>query len=139
MGTNLMRGQQLLAGLESLPPSIRRLLQRIKKHPSKASDTYYFRSFAQYFDDAARSMGEIRRVLKPGCCGVVVVQSSYYKNIPIPLGDLYFALANDLGLVSKIVLRVPVRRVLATINSRAARHEPDRHYTEDVLAFQRAA
>jgi len=133
-----MRGGSV-AEIGNFPLPVRQLLQRIRRHPSKASDTYYYRSFVQYFDDAARSLDEILRVLKTGGHGVLVVQSSYYKDIPIPLGELYEALAENAGLVSKIVHRNPVRRVLAMINSRAVRHEPQRHYTEDVVCLYRAA
>jgi ubiquinone/menaquinone biosynthesis C-methylase UbiE len=108
-------------------------------HPSKASDTYYLRHFAQYFDDARRALLEIRRVMKPGAFAVVVVQSSYYKNIHVRLGDLYAAVGESVGLRAGVVLKVPVRRVLASINPRATLHAPDRHYTEDVVALERVA
>jgi hypothetical protein len=138
MGTNLMRPEAHF-DVERQPHDVRQLLERIRRHPSKASDTYYYKHFAQYFDDARLSLAEIRRVLKPRSTAVVVVQSSYYKDLPVRLGDLYSALGESLGLRSRLVLRVPVRRVLATINPRATHHEPDRQYTEDVVALHRVA
>lgn len=137
MGTNLMRANQ--PNIESAPSSVRLLLKLIKDHPSKASDTYYHRHYAQYFDDAWLSISEIRRVLKPQATALLVVQSSYYKDVPVPLGDLYAALGEALGFSSGVVLRVPVRRVLACINPRARHHETERHYSEDVVALQRVA
>lgn len=137
MGTNLMRSAA--PNPTTQPPAVQKLLNRIKKHPSKASDTYYYKHFAQYFDDARRSVAEIGRVLKPGATALLVVQSSYYKDIPVPLGDLYAALGDELRLQAQVVLRVPVRRVLATINPRAMHHEAERRYSEDVVALQRAA
>jgi DNA modification methylase len=138
MGTNLMRKDHPI-DVDSQPASVRQLLQRIQSHPSKASDTYYYRSFAQYFDDALRSLREIRRVLKSDAPALLVVQSSYYKNIPIALGDLYAALGATVGMRSRVVHHAQVRRVLATINSRATTHERNRRYTEDVVALQRGA
>jgi SAM-dependent methyltransferase len=138
MGTNLMRtrGEPIL---EILPDCVRGLLQRIREHPSKASGTYYHRSFTQYFEDSMLALKELHRVLKPGSCGVLVVQSSYYKEIYLPLGEIYCAMAEGQGLRAKIVYRAPVRRVLATINSRANKHAPHRRYAEDVVAVQRSA
>jgi hypothetical protein len=137
MGTNLMRTTAPDVGLQ--PSSVQQLLKRIKKHPSKASDTYYYKHYAQYFDDARLTVSEIGRVLKPKATALLVVQSSYYKDIPVPLGDLYAALGKELGFRSRVVLRVPVRRVLATINPRAMHHEAERRYSEDVVALQRVA
>lgn len=137
MGTNLMRTTTPDVGPQ--PSAVQQLLQRIKKHPSKASDTYYYKHYSQYFDDARLSVAEINRVLKPDATALLVVQSSYYKDIPVPLGDLYAALGEELGFRARVVLRVPVRRVLATINPRAMHHEAVRRYTEDVVALQRVA
>jgi len=138
MGTNLMRPHSEIA-LDSQPDEVRSLLRRIQEHPSKASDTYYHKHFAQYFDDARLAMHEIRRVLKLRSTAVIVVQSSYYKDIPIGLGELYSAIGASLGMRAQVVLRVPVRRVLATINPRAMHHVANRQYSEDVVALQRIA
>lgn len=137
MGTNLMR--TTTPDVESQPSVVRQLLNHIKTHPSKASDTYYYKHYSQYFDDARLSVSEVGRVLKPEATALLVVQSSYYKNIPVPLGDLYAALGEELGFRARVVLRVPVRRVLATINPRAVHHEAERRYSEDVVALQRVA
>ena len=109
----------------------------LRSPSSKDSDSYYYKHYSQYFDDARLSVAEIGRVLKPNAVALLVVQSSYYKDIRVPLGDLYVALGEELGLRARVVLRVPVRRVLATINPRAMHHEAERRYSEDVLALQR--
>ncbi|RYZ17902.1 MAG: hypothetical protein EOO70_00560 [Myxococcaceae bacterium] len=137
MGTNLMRRTTPDVGPQ--PNAVRQLLKRISKHPSKASNTYYYKNYSQYFDDARRSIAGICRVLKPGATALLVVQSSYYKDILVPLGDLYSALGEELGFSARVVLRVPVRRVLALINPRAMQHEAERRYSEDVVALQRVA
>lgn len=137
MGTNLMR--TTTPDVSAQPSAVRQLLKRIQQHPSKASDTYYYKHYSQYFDDARLSVAEIGRVLKPDATALLVVQSSYYKDIHVPLGDLYAALGEELGFRARVVLRVPVRRVLATINPRARHHETERRYSEDVVALQRVA
>src|SRR5205823_4265056 len=42
MGTNLMR-PECRTEFDSQPDEVRRLLRRIQEHPSKASETYYYR------------------------------------------------------------------------------------------------
>jgi len=61
--------------------SCQELLERIRAHPSKASDTYYFQSHLAYFNDLASSLTEISRVLVPNGRACLVVQDSYYKEI----------------------------------------------------------
>lgn len=136
MGTNLVRGAapNLHANMAKEVVSV---LDNIKGHQSKASSTYYYKHYRQYFDDAGQSLDEIIRVLKPGGTAVLVVQSSYYKDIPINLGDLFVSMGRHKGLDARVVLKVPVKRVLASINPHARRHAGTRIYTEDVVALKK--
>lgn len=136
MGTNLVRGVAPVAINESAV-EIESVLDRIKGHPSKASSTYYYKHYKQYFDDASASLNEIMRVLKPGGTAILVVQSSYYKDVPINLGDLFVAMGQHKGFDGRVVLKVPVKRVLASINPHARRHASTRIYTEDVVALKK--
>jgi len=63
-------------------------LDAVAQHPSKASKSYYLPTYLQYFRDAELSLREIKRVLKDSGQAVIVVQSSYYKDIELPLGDM---------------------------------------------------
>jgi hypothetical protein len=137
MGTNLMRPESRSSSTKTLPRSVVLILNRIKLHQSKSSDSYYYRSYLQYFLDAQRSLLEMKRILRQGGCGVLVVQTSYYKNIHVPLGDLYRDIALHLGFCSDVAYRVQVRRTLTTINSRASAHQSSRFYSEDVVVLQK--
>ncbi|MBP7676986.1 MAG: hypothetical protein KBB14_11745 [Thermoanaerobaculia bacterium] len=132
MGTNLLREADRDV-LRDLPPSVRRLLTTIRTHPSKASDSYYLRSYTQYFHDALRSLRELRRVLQPGAPAVFVVQSSYYKEVPVPLASLYVSLARHVGMQATRLHQAPVTRVLANIHRHATPLRGSRRYTEDVV------
>ncbi len=136
MGTNLVRGVAPESP-HNLAGEIVSVLDKIKGHQSKASSTYYYKHYKQYFDDAGASLDEIIRVLKPGGTAILVVQSSYYKDIPINLGDLFVAMGRHKGLDGRVVLKVPVKRVLASINPHARRHAGTRIYTEDVVALKK--
>lgn len=61
------------------------LLEKVAKHPSRASATYYLKYFTQYFQSMWQSLGEIGRVSKTGAPLVLVVQDSYYKEIHVDL------------------------------------------------------
>lgn len=134
MGTNLIRQDIDITMQKQLPTKVSLLLKQIAKHPSKASAGYYLKHFSQYFEDAQRSIRELERVLKPQGTAVFVIQSSYYKEIPIPLGELYVAMAKHAGFHAKVVHRIPVNKVMSSINSRATKYLVSRDYSEDVVA-----
>lgn len=128
MGTPLAR--------QGLPPELRdawpqpvtALLNAIRNHPSKASRSYYYKTYWQYFSDCERALGELHRTLKPGGAAVLVVQSSYYKNLSVDLPQLYVALGESRGFQGHVVNKVEVRRALAQINSRSLRHRKATNY-----------
>lgn len=96
-----------------------KLLNAIRCHDSKASDGYYSRFFVHYFRDAQRLLREIGRVLKPSGAAMLVVQDSWYKDIHVPLGELFLELAESIGLSGRIAQSELVRYTLTTINPRA--------------------
>jgi DNA modification methylase len=81
----------------SLPSHIETLLEKIKTHSSKASSTYYYKTYRQYFVQMQASFKAIQRVLKPNAFLHMVVQDSYYKDIPIPLSALFLESLSELG------------------------------------------
>lgn len=56
-------------------------LSRLKRHPSKASSGYYYRTHLDYFEKMSRSFECLVPALKPGARAVFVVQDSYYKEL----------------------------------------------------------
>jgi ubiquinone/menaquinone biosynthesis C-methylase UbiE len=108
-------------------------LQAVKKHNSKASQSYYLPIYSQYFQDAERSLREIKRVLKPGGRGVIVVQSSYYKEVELPLGDIYIEMSQELGLEAELGRREVIRQHMAHINTKSSKYVKEKVYYEDAI------
>lgn len=113
------------------------LLQKILTHPSKASASYYFHTQIQYFRDIEQSFQEIIRILKPKSKALIVVQSSYFKEHEIPLGDIYVELLQNLGAFSQIIKRETVRGHLASINTKSNQYKRNKVYYEDVVYLEK--
>lgn len=114
-----------------------KLLENILNHPSKAAVSYYFHTQTQYFQDVEKSLREIIRVLKPKSKALIVVQSSYFKEHEIPLGEIYVEMIQNLGISSQIIKREPVRGHLASINSKSNQYKPNKVYYEDVILLEK--
>jgi hypothetical protein len=98
-------------------------IDRVRRHHSKSSANYYAKTHIQYFRDAEALLRECLRVLRPGAPAVFVVQDSWYKDVPIPLGTIYCEMAHCLGAATGQVLRSEtVRSHLGLVNTRARRY-----------------
>ena len=135
MGTPLARKQTPPESTE-FPDAVASVLRKIKQHPSKASGTYYYKTYAQYFLDAYNSLKEIERVLKSQQAAVLVVQSSYYKDVYIDLPELYCELARELDMTSSIAAEFDVTKFLAQINTRSTAHRKSTNHSESVIVLE---
>jgi len=99
------------------------LVKRVRRHPSKASATYYFKMHVQYFRDAEAIVRECLRVLKPRASAVFVVQDSWYKDIHIKLDRIYVEMARELGATSaETIQSEAVRTHMGHVNTRAKQY-----------------
>ncbi len=139
MGTPLARKGAVPEALAHWPPSLQMLLNGVRTHRSKASSTYYYKTFHQYFLDAETSLKEIHRVMRPGGVAIFVVQTSYYKEICVDLPSLYVDLGEALGFKGQIVGQAPVYRALAQIHPHSLHNRKESQYREAVVALEKAA
>lgn len=138
MGTPLARKGLVPETLERWPASLRGLLESIRTHRSKASGSYYFKTFHQYFSDAETSLKELHRVLRPGGLALFVVQTSYYKELCVDLPSLYVDLGATLGFKGEIAGQAAVHRALAQIHPHSLHHRTESQYREAVVALEKA-
>jgi len=108
-------------------------LDAVAEHASKSSQSYYLPTYLQYFRDAEQSLREIRRVLDKGGQAAIVVQSSYYKEIELPLGEIYVEMSRRLGFEAEVARRETVRQHMAHINTRSRQYVKDKVYYEDMV------
>jgi len=97
------------------------MLEKVKNHQSKASSTYYSKTFIGYFDRIFCSINEIARLLRKGGNFVIVTQGSYYKNILIDLPLIIREMSLNLGFeeIESIILltnKVLVKSTLTVIH-----------------------
>lgn len=113
------------------------ILDAIKHHPTKAAASYYWKNIIQYFMDMDDSLQEIKRALKPGSRALIVVQSSYFKEMEIPLGDIYVQAAKGIGLDATISAREKVKTHMAHVNTKSSAYKSNKIYHEDIVEIRK--
>jgi DNA modification methylase len=112
-----------------------KFLNALRKHPSKASAGYYYKTHLDYFDKIFRSMTNVVYSLKSGGTAVVVVQDSYYKNVHNDLPSIMTEIAEARGL------RICQRNDFRMTRSMSGINPYTRHYNraagsiESVICF----
>ncbi|MFE4671565.1 DNA methyltransferase [Streptomyces sp. NPDC056723] len=135
MGTTLIRGD---APIDFDMGSIAKLLiSDVSSHASKASGGYYRKQAVQYLRDLLQGLDEVTRVTKPGGLLHLVVQDSYYKDVPVRLADICIeeAVLRGWSLVDSDPY--PVRRTLTSLN-KAARKYKKSEVVETVVTLRKA-
>ncbi|NQT13949.1 MAG: hypothetical protein HQ582_14440 [Planctomycetes bacterium] len=134
IGTSTVRSSQTQIQ-EQWGPTCCRFLRAVKRHPSKASESYYFKTHLQYFDDVFRSLREIERVLKyKGTC-VLVLQDSFYKDIHNDLPKIVVEMADAVGLHLCRRDDFLVALDMGRVNPKAHRRRVERRPVESVVHF----
>lgn len=115
----------------------RSLLNCVEQHSSKAAKSYYLPNMLQYFRDIELSINEIYRVLKKDGRALVVVQSSYFKEHEIDLGQIYIEMGENLGFKSTIANREIVRGHMAHVNTKSNQYKAGKVYYEDAILYSK--
>jgi hypothetical protein len=112
------------------------LVQQIAGHSSKASSGYYKKQVAQYLDDLTRSFDELSRVAADDAILMLVVQDSYYKDIPVPLAAICVDEAQERGWNLAWDDPEPVKRSITQFNT-AAQAYPKGDVSETIIGLRR--
>jgi len=114
-------------------------LENLRKHRSKASATYYYKSHLQYFRSISTSISEVDRVLKPGGKCVLVVQDSYYKDLHNNLPVIFGEMASSRGLDLQHKWDFPLSRTMAGVNPKVNGYRASYGAIESVLVLEKPA
>ncbi len=134
MGTTTVP-KEVESGFGDIGGQCASFLSAVKSHTSKASKTYYYKNFLQYFISLSSSISEIERVLKPGSKFVCVVQDSFYKNIHCDLPRIISEMAGLKKLKLKENIEFESKRNMANLNTKSKQYRSKSSAVETVLIF----
>lgn len=117
-------------------PTCCQFLEALRKHPSKASAGYYYKTHLDYFEKMSRSMDRVATALRPGASAVFVVQDSYYKELRNDLAKIIAEIGEIRGLRLKGRADFHLRS-MSDINPGRRSYRRPSGATESVLCFER--
>jgi DNA modification methylase len=112
-------------------------LNQLKRHPSKASDGYYFKTHLDYFEKMASSLTNVSFALKPHAAAILVVQDSFYKDIHNDLPGITVEMAEVAGLSLRRRVDFHLKRSMAGINPHSRTYQRPAGALEAVLCFEK--
>ncbi|QUJ68260.1 hypothetical protein KDD30_03730 [Photobacterium sp. GJ3] len=113
-------------------------LNSIRNHYSYSSEDYYIKNKVQYFESTYKSLNEIYRVLNKKSSAYLVIQNSYYKEIDIPLPDIYKEMALNIGFRLVETVRSDVIKTnMVHINSKSRQYCSNKIYHEDIIRLEK--
>ena len=131
IGTTKIRGKEDESS--EWGPLCRSTLRAIAAHPSKASATYYYWTFHQYFSDMHVLFQKLSRICVAGARGVFVAQNSFYKELEIEVPEILIEIADEFNVAGRIVRREVVRSHMGTLSPRQL---AGKHLEEAVLVME---
>lgn len=114
-----------------------RFLDAVYKHPSKASQGYYYKNHYQYFDSLQTSITELTRVLKPQGSCILVIQDSYYKDVHNDVPTIAVEMAEHAGMTLRRRDDFFSNKSMVYMNQHAKKYLASRKNVESVLCFER--
>lgn len=96
------------------------VLEKIRGHESKASDTYYLRFFYQYFSRLRRSIINFTRNPSSPVTITIVTQGSYYKEIFVDLPMIVDEFLRANGFIKNSATTFLGSNNMVSVNSRSA-------------------
>lgn len=112
-------------------------LNHVYAHPSNASKTYYYKNHLQYFYGLKRSIDELSRVLKKDGRLVMVLQSSYYKEVFNDLPAIATEMASFSGLERVYKKSFDVRKDMSRVNKGTKKYRNFHLNYEAVLVLEK--
>jgi len=112
-------------------------INKVANHDSKASRSYYYKHFLQYFNGINKSILELDRVLKRDGICILVLQDSYFKDVHNDLPQILTEMAHNIEWKIKYRVDFNSNLSMANINRKTKQYRSRISTTETVLAFQK--
>nr|WP_249799114.1 MULTISPECIES: DNA methyltransferase [unclassified Bradyrhizobium] len=116
----------------------RRVMIAIDSHSSYASKRYYYHTYYSYFDRLQASLVQLCNLMRKGAHGVIVLQDSFYKDIPIPTATICAEMLNHLKCSAEVVRSTSVHTHMGRLSPTQTTYAPNKQLSESIVYFKAA-
>lgn len=110
-------------------------LQAIADHASYASKRYYYHTYYHYFRKLYSAFRALKTMMTRQSRGLIVVQDSFYKNVPIQTPQICSEMLRSLAFNATIVRTAPVKQHMGRLSPTQAAYAPEKTLGEALLFF----
>ncbi|MBC1883140.1 hypothetical protein [Listeria seeligeri] len=118
-------------------PTAKVFMETVYEHPSKASKSYYYKQFLQYFNGIIESISEISRVSKKNAKVIIVVQDTYYKNVYLDIEKIFEEIFNRFDWQVYMKEDFIKNQTMVSLNNKIKNYREMSKPRESVLIFER--
>ncbi|MBC1614472.1 hypothetical protein HB937_14205, partial [Listeria welshimeri] len=118
-------------------PTARLFLKTVYEHPSKASKSYYYKQFFQYFNGIIKSISEISRVSKKNAKVIIVVQDTFYKNVYLDIEKIFEEIFSRFAWQVDMKKDFIKNQTMVSLNNKIKNYREISKPRETVLIFER--
>ncbi|MBC2214172.1 hypothetical protein HCA87_01195 [Listeria welshimeri] len=118
-------------------PTARLFLKTVYEHPSKASKSYYYKQFFQYFNGIIKSISEISRVSKKNAKVIIVVQDTFYKNVYLDIEKIFEEIFSRFAWQVDMKEDFIKNQTMVSLNNKIKNYREISKPRETVLIFER--
>lgn len=116
----------------------REVMSAILNHSSYASARYYYHTYYSYFDRLYASLTQLNRFMSDTASGLIVLQDSFYKDIPIPTAHICAEMLKSLPCTAHVVRSTNVQTHMGLLSPKQASYAPRKTLSESLVYFAKA-
>ncbi len=136
IGSVIVRGRLVKEG-HSLPGECETILEKVEKHPSKGSRSYYVKFIRNYLRSMYEALKSITVASREDARLVLVAQESWYKDFLLPTTTLLAQMLESEGWWRESEWRFKVGSTLGLLNPYFRNWRKDSKLRESVMLFSR--
>jgi hypothetical protein len=112
------------------------VMSAILHHPSYASARYYYHTYYSYFDRLHASLAQLEKFMRDKASGLIVLQDSFYKDIPIPTAQICAEMLEHLSCEAQVVRSTSVQTHMGLLSPQQASYAPKKTLSESLVYFR---
>jgi len=113
----------------------RAALDSVANHSSYASQRYYYHTHYHYFHGLYESLKKLPTLMASSCHGLIVVQTSFYKDVRIATPEICTEMLRTLSFRASVIRTTPVRQHMGKMSPTQASYVPQKTLSEALVYF----